>query len=84
MDYIELLIIIGLMVLITVAYFLLRKFIAWAIDDDNNFHKKRGGGSSKDSIKIRKDIALFRLTEGYAWIMLFLIVITVLAIINSK
>lgn len=83
MDYIQLFIVIGIMFLVTVAYILLRKFVSWAIDDDNRFHKKRGGGLDTNTHKVRKDIALFRLTEGYAWIMVLLIIFIVMLVKDS-
>lgn len=70
MNYTELLIAIGLLVLVTVFYIILRKFIARAIDDDNQWHKKHGHlGLHKDTLSTDKKLAYDRLTEGYLLVM---------------
>lgn len=70
MDYIELIITIGLLILVTGLYIILRKFIAWAIDDDNQWHKKRGNlGLGKDTLNTNKELAYYRLTAGYLMVM---------------
>jgi len=80
MDWSELLITIGLIFIATVLYFLLRKFISWAIEDDNDFYKKKGGGLSKDTLKVNKQIAWDRLTEGYV-VVLFVLILYIIKLI---
>ena len=66
MNYTELIVTIGLFFLVTVLYIILRKFIAWAIDDDNQWHKKHGHlGLHKDTLNTNKKLAYDRLTSGY-------------------
>lgn len=79
MELWDVLLVIGLMIGITVLYVLLRKFIAWTLEDDNQYHKKRGHlGYSKEEIQNRKKIAYDRLTCGY---LLFMAVLTLLLIL---
>ena len=81
MDWTELLLIIGLIIIVTIVYFILRKFISWAIEDNNNFYKKRGHCvSSKETLKVDKKLAYDRLTEGYL-ILLFLLVLYMIKLI---
>jgi len=81
-DFFDILLIVGLMIVITMAYFLARRFIAWALEDDNKWHKKRGHlGFSKKEIKNKKKLAYDKLTYGYFLFMsvlLFLMVMSVL------
>ena len=52
---VDYLLIIGLIVVITIVYFGLRKFIVWALQDENKWHRERGHlGMSKDEIKNKK------------------------------
>ena len=79
--YIDLLIALGATVVATVAYLLLRRFIAWAIQDDNNWHKKRGNlGLHEDTLKTNTKIALDKLTQGYL-LVLFVIGLYIVAVI---
>ena len=76
----DLLLVIGLMIAITVAYFLLRRLIAWCVKDDNKWHKKQGHlGMSKDEMRNRTKLAQDRLTYGY---LLFMFVLTLLLVIQ--
>ena len=70
MNYTELIVTIGLLFLVTVLYIILRKFIAWAIDDDNRWHKKHGHlGLHKGTLNVNKKLAYDRLTGGYLIVM---------------
>ena len=82
MNWPEFLLAIGLIILVTILYFILRKFISWAIEDDNKFHKKRGGGLSKDTLKVNKQIAWDRLTYGYV-VILFALVSYIVKLISD-
>ena len=75
MRYLEFVVTISLIVIVTVVYFLLRKFIVWTIEDDNKFYIKNGRmGASKKELKVRKEQALLKLSGGYALILALLIV----------
>ena len=81
MDWLELILTIGLIVFVTILYFVLRKFISWAIDDNNNFYKKRGHRvSSKETLKCDKQIAYDKLTQGYL-LVLFVLVLYIIKVI---
>ncbi len=70
MNYTELIVTIGLLFLVTALYIILRKFIAWAIDDDNQWHKKYGHlGLHKGTLNTNKKLAYDRLTSGYLIVM---------------
>lgn len=80
---VEHLLIIGLIVVITIVYFGLRKFIAWALQDENKWHKGRGHiGMSKDEIKNKKKLAYDKLTSGYLLFMGVLIFLLVVSIVK--
>ncbi len=52
---IDYLLVIGLIIVITIVYFGLRKFIAWALKDENKWLREHGHlGMSKDEIKNKK------------------------------
>ena len=73
MDYKELFITFGLMIVITVIYIFLRKFIHWTIKDDQKFRKKNGNlGLDKEGQKLMIDMPLFKLTCGYILLMALL------------
>lgn len=83
MDYVELIIAIGLIFLVTGIYIVIRKFIAWTIEDDNNWHKKQGhSGLSKDSRKVNKKIIYDRLIAGYLLVVALLILYIIKLIID--
>ena len=70
MDWIEFLLTIGIMIIVTVIYILARKFIAWSIEYNQKFRKKQGAlGLSKGARDVNKQIAYDKLTGGYAVIM---------------
>ena len=70
MNYADLLITVVIMVVVTILYLCLRKFIVWAIEHDDKWHKKRGKlGLSRETLKLTKKSALWKLTEGYLLIM---------------
>ena len=77
---IDYLLIIGLIVVITMVYWGLRRFVAWALKDENKWHtERRHLGMSKDEIKNKKKLAYDKLTSGYILFMgvlLFLLVIS--------
>lgn len=84
MNYIELLITVGVAFLVTVLYIAFRKFIKWAIEDDNKFYTRNGGlGSSKKSREIDKRLSIDKLTEGYALIMLLLVIYIIKLILEA-
>lgn len=84
MDYKDLLITIGLMILITILYIVLKKFISWAIDDDDKWHKKHGHvGLKKDTLNANKKIAYDRLQEGYLLIMALLLLCVIKLIFDA-
>ena len=83
MNWLELLLTIGLMVGVTVLYFVLRKFISWAIEDNNKFYKKRGHCvSSKETLNVDKKLACDRLTEGYL-LVLFVLFLYIIKLISD-
>jgi len=70
MNYKELFLAIALILLITVIYIVIRKFVAWAIEEDNNWHRKQGhSGLSKDSRKVNKKFIYDRLLAGYLLVL---------------
>ncbi len=70
MNYKELFITIGFMVLLTILYFLIKKFIFWAIDSDNKLLKKTGSmGFKKEDYKAYAEMPLFYLRCSYALFM---------------
>lgn len=84
MDYIELLITVSVAFLVTVLYIVFRKFIKWAVEDDNKFYTRNGClGSSKKSREIDKKLSIDKLTEGYALIMLLLVIYIIKLILEA-
>lgn len=70
---------IGAILFITILYFLLRKFISWAIEDDDKWTKKHGRlGLHKTTKETNKKIAFDRLTEGYLLIVGILVLIIII------
>ncbi len=70
MNYKELIITIGLMILVTLIYIICRKFIAWAIEDHDKQMKKQGRlGIEKSSKKVIKEVEYRKLTSGYLLFM---------------
>lgn len=66
MNYKELFIALGLLILITAIYIALRKFIVWTIQDDDKWHKKQGHvGLTKGTLKVKRKLAFDKLTGGY-------------------
>lgn len=75
MNYKELFIAIAIMIVLTLIYFLLRKFIFWVIDDHDKFYKKKGKfGFNKEDRKNISDIPVFKLTFCYILLMVLLII----------
>ena len=72
------------MITITVVYFLLRRFIGWAVKDENKWHKKQGHlGMNANETKNKIKLACDRLTYGYALFMFVLIVLLVVQIVSG-
>ena len=85
MDYKQLFITLGIIIIVTALYFALRKFISWAINDDVKYHKKQGHlGPTKESTKNRKQLAYDKLTGGYALIIFVLLLYIIKLIIDAK
>lgn len=85
MDYKQLFITIGIIVIVTALYFVFRKFISWAIDDDVKYHKKQGHlGPTKERTKNRKQLATDKLTGGYAVVIFVLVLYIIKLIIDAK
>ena len=75
MNYTDLFIVIGVAFLVTLLYIVFRKFIRWAIEDNNKFYTKNGcSGASKKGLERDKKWAVGKLTQGYALIMILLII----------
>ena len=78
MNYTELLIAISVIIVVTVVYFLLRRFIAWAIADDDKWNKKHGySGLSEKTLKIKRQIAYSKLSRGY-WLIMLVVVLYII------
>jgi len=83
MDYKELFIAIGLMVVVTIIYLLIRKFIHWTIEDSDKFHKRNGRfGYDKEDKKAISDMPMFKLNSVYILIMLLLILYIIKLLIS--
>lgn len=84
MDYSEFIITIGLLIFVTLLYAILRKFIAWAINDNNQWHKKRGNlGLNKNTLNTKKKLAYDRLTEGYLIVVGLLVLYLIKLIVDA-
>lgn len=74
MDYKELFLVVGIMLVVTGLYIVVRKFIAWAIEDNERWRKKHGClGLSKDARQVNKKYAYYKVTGGYLLIMILLV-----------
>ena len=83
MNYKELFITIGLMIVISIIYILIRKFIVWTAKDNQKFRTKKGClGLDKEGQKLMIDMPMFKLTCGYILFMI-LLAIYFFKIINS-
>jgi hypothetical protein len=81
-NFFDFFLIIGLMIVTTIIYFLVRRLIAWAMEDDNKWHKKRGHlGFSKEEIRNKKKLAYDKLTYGYFLFMSVLVLLMVMLIV---
>ena len=75
MNYKELFIAIGLMIIISIIYILIKKFIIWTVKDNQKFRKKNKClGLDKEGQKLASDIPIFKLTCGY---ILFMVMLTI-------
>ena len=84
MDLFDVLLIVGLMIGITILYFVVRKFLAWTLEGDNQWHKKQGQiGFSKKETENKKKLAYDRLTFGYLLFMGVLVLLLILPLITG-
>ena len=82
-NWVDYLLCIGLIIVLTIAYFGLRKFISWALNNDNKWYREHGClGMSKDELENRKKWAHLELTNGYLLLVGVLIFLLVMAIIK--
>jgi hypothetical protein len=84
MDYKEFFITIGIMFLVTILYFVIKRFISWTIDDDEKYYTKQGSHiKNKKHTKNRKQLAYDKLIGGYAIVMFVLVLYVVKIIISA-
>lgn len=75
MDYKELFISFLLLIVITVLYILIRKFIFWTMKDDQKFRKKQGAlGLDKKGQRAMIDIPLFKLNCIYILLVILILI----------
>ena len=85
MDYKQLFVTIGIILIVTVLYLVFRKFISWAIDDDVRYHKKKGHlGPTKEGTKNRKQLAYDKLTGGYALVIFVLVLYIIKLFVDAQ
>lgn len=84
MNYTELFIAIGLLILSTIIYIALQKFIKWTVDDDKRFRKKNGNlGLSHESYEVNKKVSLDKLFFGYISIIVLLVIYIIKLMVDT-
>ena len=84
MDYKELFLAIGIMLLVTGLYIAVRKLIAWAIEDNARWRKKNGSlGLSKGARDVNKKHTYFKATCGYVLMMALLALYIVKLVVDA-
>lgn len=84
MNYSELFIAIGLILVVTIGYVLIRKFVSWYIEDENKWNRKHGYvGLSKDTRNVNRKIAFDRITEGYLLLLGVLVLYIIKLIMDA-